>query len=138
MRIEENGLTVDIYIKLRKTVGFIEYRPEDVKVALKNTIYSLVAYDEMNNPIGMCRVIGDGRITFFIKDVVVIPERQKEGIGTCILKKLMEHINKIGAHNAQIGVMSTPNFEFIYEREGFIKRPNDKYGSGLVQYLKRR
>ena len=56
--LEKNGLTVPIFISLRKKVGFVYYQAEDVAQALKNTHYSVVA-KENEKAVGMARVVGD-------------------------------------------------------------------------------
>ena len=86
IRTEPNGLTPEIYASVRKSVGMKEYNREDVETALQNTLFSVVIR-EKEQPIGIGRVIGDGRIAFFIKDVAIIPERQGQGIGIMIMEK---------------------------------------------------
>lgn len=133
--LEKNGLTVPIFISLRDKVGFVYYRSEDVAEALKKTCYSVVAKDD-ENAVGMARVVGDNRIAFFIKDVVVDPAYQGRGIGDLIMEDIMRHIKNVCADDAYVGLMSTPGRESFYEKYGFIVRPNEKFGSGMVQYIK--
>ena len=80
LRIEENGLNVEIYTELRALVGMPPYQPEDVKAALEGTLFSVVIWDD-DDPVGIARVVGDRRVVFFIKDVVVHPDYQGKGIG---------------------------------------------------------
>ena len=133
MHVLENGVTVDIFIKLRKLGPFKEYNEEDVRLALQHTLYSVVVYDD-EKAVGMARVVGDGRICFFIKDVVVVPEYHKQGIGTLIMKNLFSYFKANACLNAYIGLMSTPNVESFYEKFGFIRRPNKEQGAGMILY----
>ena len=133
MHVLENGVTVDIFINLRKYGPFKEYNEEDVRIALQHTLYSLVVFDE-TKPVGMVRIVGDGRICFFIKDLVVLPEYQDKGIGTLIMKNLFSYFKANACLNAYIGLMSTPNVESFYEKFGFIRRPNKDYGAGMILY----
>lgn len=135
MKIIDNGLTPEIFIKLRELIGFQNYQKEDVIKALNNCLYTVVIFDN-DEAIGMGRVIGDGRISFFIKDVVVRKDYQGKGIGTIIMKAIFRYLNKAACNNAYVGLMSTPNVEGFYERFGFIRRPNSKYGAGMVLYYK--
>ena len=80
---KENALTASIYIDLRRKVNFKEYRKEDVETAIANSLYSVVVFDD-KRPIGIARIVGDGRIAFFIKDVVVDPAYQKNRIGNIL------------------------------------------------------
>lgn len=134
--VEKNGLTPEIYEKVRFSVGMEYYQPKDVEIALKNTLFSVVI-KENNIPIGIGRVIGDGRVAFFIKDVAIVPSKQKNGIGTLIMENLMAYIKEVGAPNAYVGLMSLSGKEKFYSKFGFHVRPYKNEGSGMTQYLNR-
>jgi N-acetylglutamate synthase-like GNAT family acetyltransferase len=137
MRIAENALTANIYSTLRKTGPFIPYEEEDIEISLKNSLHSVVVFDESNKAVGIARVIGDNKITFIIKDVVVLPIYQNQGIGELLIKNLFSYINKHACENAYIGLMSTVHKEGFYEKYGFIRRPNENYGAGMVMFYKK-
>jgi ribosomal protein S18 acetylase RimI-like enzyme len=130
----DNGLTPDIYFELRQKVTFQEYSFPDVEIALKNTLYSIVIFED-DRPIGIGRVVGDDRIVFFIKDVVVDPEFQKRSIGKLVMQSLLEYIGKKACSNAYVGLMATPNTEKFYRKFGFIQRPTDTLGHGMVKFV---
>lgn len=132
-KVIENALTPSIYENLREKVNFHKYNEEDVSIALKQTLYSIVVYDN-DHPIGIGRIVGDDRIVFFIKDVVVDPDYQKNNIGRLIMESLLDYIKKKGCPSAYIGLMSTPNTEFFYEKFEFVKRPTESFGHGMVRY----
>jgi len=132
--LEKNGLTIPVFISLRDKVGFMHYEAEDVAQALSHTLYSVIAKIGVE-PVGMARVIGDKRIAFFIKDVVVDPVYQGQGIGDMLMSDVMDYIKSVCAPNAYVGLMSTPSREHFYEKYGFIIRPNKDFGSGMVQYI---
>jgi len=69
-RIEKNALTPEVYEHLREKVSLQHYEREDVEEALAHTLFSVVV-KEGEIPVGIGRIVGDGRIVFFIKDVVV-------------------------------------------------------------------
>ncbi|MDY0210071.1 MAG: GNAT family N-acetyltransferase [Acholeplasma sp.] len=135
--IIENGLTVEIYDKIRQTAGFLNYEKEDITYALSHSLYSVVVYDSAR-PVGIARIVGDNRIAFFIKDVVAIPEYQHKGIGKILMAYLFKYIDKHAAHNAYVGLMSTPGKEAFYKKFGFIERPTEGYGSGMVLFYDRK
>lgn len=93
LRKEPNVLTPQIYAELRRKVDFQEYSLEDVAQALEKTLFSVVIFDD-DKPIGIGRIVGDDRIVFFIKDVVVDPEYQKQSIGYTIMHSLMTYIQE--------------------------------------------
>lgn len=134
LRKEQNTLTPQIYSKLREKVDFQEYALEDIAQALEKTLFSVVIFDEYK-PIGIGRVVGDDRIVFFIKDVVVDPEYQKQSVGYEIMHSLMNYIQDKACENAYVGLMATPNTEKFYEKFGFIERPNQDFGHGMVRFI---
>lgn len=134
LRAEVNALTPQIYAELRQKVGFQAYALEDVAEALDKTLFSIVIFDD-DRPIGIGRIVGDDRIVFFIKDIVVDPEYQKQHIGYSIMQSLMQYIEKKACENAYVGLMATPNTERFYEKFGFIQRPNHDHGHGMVKFI---
>ena len=137
MKIEivDNALTPEIYIDVRKQVNFKYYEYEDVEIALKNSLYTVVVFDD-GKPIGIARIVGDGRIVFFIKDVVVIPDYQNQKIGSMLMTKLEQYISETACDDAYIGLMSTPGQTDFYKKFGFIERPSKEFGPGMVKYYK--
>lgn len=129
----DHALTADIYIGLRRKVDFKEYKKKDVEIALANSLYSIVVFDE-ERPIGIARIVGDGRIAFFIKDVVVDPAYQKNRIGNLLMEKLHEYLAATACEGAYIGLMSTPNCVPFYKKHGFLERPCDGMGPGMVKF----
>lgn len=132
---QDNALNADIYIALRKKVNFKEYKKADVEVALNNSLYTVVVYDK-ERAIGIARIVGDDRVAFFIKDVVVDPEYQKMKIGNILMQKLDAYIAEKAADGAYIGLMSTPDCLPFYKKHGFIERPCDGMGPGMVKFYK--
>ena len=73
--IQQDALTAELYVSVRDAVGFYHYDREDARMALDGGLYSVVAYVD-GQVAGIGRVVGDGRIAFFIKDLVVLPQYQ--------------------------------------------------------------
>lgn len=132
--IEKNGLTPEIYENLREKVSLQHYEKPDVAEALKRTLFSVVV-KEGSVPVGIGRIVGDGRIVFFIKDVVVDPSRQNRGIGRIIMETLMQYVRQNGCRNAYVGLMALTGKEGFYEKFGFRIRPFDGQGSGMTQLI---
>ncbi len=130
----KNGLTPEIYEMLRKKVALQHYDQEDVVQALKHTLFSIVIKEDCV-PVGIGRVIGDGRIAFFIKDVVVEPSKQHCGIGRMVMEELMCYIKENGCPNAYVGLMALTGKEGFYEKFGFHIRPYKEQGSGMTQLV---
>ncbi|WP_028594847.1 GNAT family N-acetyltransferase [Paenibacillus assamensis] len=136
LHISSNTLTPQIYSDLRQKCSnlFQPYETADIEIALQNTLYSVVVFDEQQ-PVGIGRVVGDDRIVFFIKDVVVDPAYQKRSIGTMLMRSILDYIYKQACPSAYIGLMSTPDKESFYEKFGFIRRPNELQGCGMVKFV---
>ena len=101
--------------------------------ALPQTLYGVGAL--MNGTlIGMARVVGDGGLVYYIQDVIVHPNYQRQGIGTLMMDRIMAYIGARAAHNTIVGLMSAYGKESFYEKYGFIKRPTDRLGCGMTMF----
>lgn len=106
-----------------------------IEEALKNTLYSLCVYDD-SKLIGYGRIIGDKTIFLYIQDIMVIPEYQNKHIGTEIMNNLLKQINEYKKINPSIRTYlgASKGKESFYEKFGFISRPNENLGSGMILY----
>lgn len=135
IEIKKNQLTAEIYSYLHEKVNFQEYKKEDITYALNNDLFDIVIF-KGGNPIGCARLLGDNRLVFLIKDVIVIPEFQRQGFGTTLIEQLLLYIDENACQYAHIFLMSTKGYESFYEKFGFMRRPNELLGSGMVMYGK--
>ena len=131
----EKTPTPDDFNMLTESVGWGKRENNIVKEALRNTLYSLCVYDE-NRLIGYGRIIGDKTIFLYIQDIMVIPKYQGKQIGTCIMYKLLEQVDRYKKVNPDIRTYlgASKGKEGFYEKFGFISRPNDKLGAGIILY----
>lgn len=131
----EKTPTPDDFNMLTESVGWGKRENNIVKEALKNTLYSLCVYDE-NRLIGYGRIIGDKTIFLYIQDIMVIPKYQGKQIGTGIMYKLLEQVDRYKKVNPNIRTYlgASKGKEGFYEKFGFISRPNDKLGAGMILY----
>ena len=120
---------------LTNSVGWGTRKNSIVEEALKNTLYSLCVYND-NKLIGYGRIIGDKTIFLYIQDVMVIPEYQNKHIGTGIMENLLSQINEYKKINPDIRTYlgASKGKEPFYEKFGFISRPNEDLGSGMILY----
>ncbi len=67
---------------------------------------------------------------------MVIPAYQGKKIGTGIMNKLIEKINEYKKVNPEIRTYlgASKGKESFYERFGFISRPNEDLGAGMILY----
>ena len=120
---------------LTNSVGWGIRKNNIVDEALKNTLYSLCVYDD-DKLIGYGRIIGDKTIFLYIQDIMVVPEYQSKHIGTGIMKNLLKKINGYKKINPNIRTYlgASKGKESFYEKFGFISRPNENLGSGMILY----
>ena len=93
MEVRINALTPEIFLELYTSVGWEAPVIQQVQQALKNTIATFTAY-ENNHPVGMVRLIGDGGMSFYIKDFAVIPSFQSQGAGTILIESIEKYIRE--------------------------------------------
>ena len=135
MEYKENSLTYDQYYRLRESVGWNNFCQEQAITALKNSVYDITVSDN-NHVIGMGRLIGDG-IYYTVVDVVVDPAFQGKKVGTEIINKLLEFVEKnipIGGR-ASVQLIAAEGKEAFYEKQGFKKIPHDNCGSGMRKVI---
>ena len=63
--------------------------PDKLKKSYDNSLYTVGAYigDQL---VGMVRVLGDGVTIVFFQDVLVHSDYQRQGIGTLLMKHVLE------------------------------------------------
>ena len=140
MKIENSNIkyiqrtpTAEEFNNLTEAVGWGRRENEIVEEALKNTIYSLCVYDE-DKLIGYGRIIGDKTIFLYIHDIMVIPEYQGMRIGSGIMNQLLEKIEEYKKVNPNIRTYlgASKGREGFYEKFGFVARPNEELGAGMI------
>lgn len=121
------------WLKLREIAGLKGHkRPLDIaQKGLDNSIYGVSVYDG-TKLIGMARIVGDGYTCFYLQDVIVDPNYQGYGIGRQIMDRILKYLDNV-EENAIIGLMSAKGKEGFYERFGFVQRPTDELGSGMIK-----
>lgn len=133
-----NTIDVQEYLEIRAKVGWITLLEEQAQKALSHSICTIGAY-ENDRLIGMGRIVGDGAVICYIQDLIVVPEYQSKGVGSMVLEHLVEYVTSIQEENSQIMLclMCAKGREKFYEKHGFIARPTDTLGPGMIQYLRR-
>ena len=133
----ENEISLEEYLTLREKVGWKKLTDKQATQALANCLYKVKAVDEDGQVVGMGRVVGDGAVVCYIQDLIVIPKVQKLGIGSMIIQKLKAYVEAVREEGSTIMLclMCAKGREPFYEKHGFIQRPTDTLGPGMIQYL---
>ena len=137
MEIRINTLTPELFLDLYRSVGWEPPCIEQVKAALKNTLATFTCYDG-DRPVGMARMIGDGGMSFYIKDFAVIPSSQGKGAGKCLLTALERYVKECKPLEwaVSLELISSKEAVDFYERIGFEKRPCDWDGQGMFKMIR--
>ena len=137
MEIRINTLTPELFLDLYKSVGWEPPCIEQVRTALKNTLATFTCYDG-NCPVGMVRLIGDGGMSFYIKDFAVIPSHQGNGAGKCLMAALECYVKRSKNMNwaVSLELISSKESVDFYKKFGFEERPCDWDGPGMFKMVR--
>ena len=127
MYLKDNELDVKTYLELRTAVSWRSLTKEQAAAAIKGSLLTVVAYDG-DKPIGMGRIVGDGAVICYI---------QKKGVGRMIIDRLVKFAKDIKFQDTEImlDLMCAVGRENFYKKFGFIARPTDKLGPGMIKYI---
>ena len=137
LKLQENMLDIDTYMKLRAAVGWKVLKEEQAILALKNSIFTVTASID-GKVVGMGRMVGDGAVICYIQDLVVHPSYQRLGVGEALMNRLLDHANELRMEGTELMLclMCAKGREGFYEKYGFIGRPTGNLGPGMTMYLK--
>ena len=104
--------------KLYHSVGWTNYleRINILEEAYANSLCVLGAYDS-DRLVGIIRAVGDGRTIVFVQDIIVLPEYQRKGIGTKLLKAVMDKYHDV--YQMELLTDNTVKTKAFYRSVGF-------------------
>ena len=106
--------------KLYDSVGWSAYTDDLVALenGFNNSLKVLAAYknDEL---VGIIRAVGDGYTVVFIQDILVLPEYQRQGIGSALLKAIVDCYPNV--RQIQLTTDCTEKTIAFYKSAGFIE-----------------
>ena len=121
---------LETYLGLKRAVGWPVPEPDAAAAALANTRCGFL-FQRDDQTLGMATVHGDGVLYFYIQDVIIHPDIQRQGYGTRLMDAVISHINAHARDKAYVALFSAKGLEPFYARYGFIARPIDKFGAGM-------
>lgn len=132
-------ISIEDYLYLRESVNFNRISARQAESGLKGSAFITAAVNEHGRPVGLARVVSDGGYVAYIADVIVHPNYQKQGIGNLLMRNIMCYLDSCLEDGEEIFVslMAAKGKEEFYEKFDFFKRPNEKYGHGMMQWLKK-
>ena len=137
MEIKINTLTPELFLDLYQSVGWEPPYMEQVKTALENTMATFTCYDD-STPVGMVRLIGDGGMSFYIKDFAVVPSYQGKGVGKNLMEALEQYVKECKPLDwaVSLELISTKEAVDFYKKYGFEERPCDWDGPGMFKMVR--
>ncbi len=107
----------EIY-SLYNAVGWTAYtdKLDELENGFKNSLLVMAAYEE-ETLIGIIRVVGDGYTIVFIQDILVLPEYQDQGVGSKLLKAVIDYYPDV--YQIQLTTDATDKTIKFYESTGF-------------------
>ena len=81
----------DEILRLYSAVGWKAYTEdrEALRQGYAHSLLILAAY-ERGELLGIIRAVGDGYTIVFIQDILVFPEKQRQGVGSALLRAMLE------------------------------------------------
>ena len=137
MEIKMNTLTPELFLDLYRSVGWEPPCIEQVRTALNNTLATFTCYVG-NCPVGMARLIGDGGMSFYIKDFAVVPAYQGKGVGACLMAALECYVKerKMLDWAVSLELISSKDAVNFYKKYGFEERPCTWDGPGMFKMVR--
>ena len=128
----ENHFSADDYIVFESKMGDPLTTKAQAERSLANQLFSIAAVKD-DEIIGIARLIGDAAIFWYINDVWVLPAYQRQGIGSNMVKRLIQYVRKTSIPDTSVSLclMSAKGKESFYEKLGFLRRPHDWEGAGM-------
>lgn len=105
-------------INLYKSVGWSNYyeKPEMLKNGFINSLCTVGAYDA-DKLVGIIRVVGDGHSIIYIQDILILPEYQRQMIGTSLLKYILDKYKNV--YQKMLATDNTQKTLTFYKSLGF-------------------
>lgn len=134
--ILDNKLLADDFIRLFASAGWGECPKDIVETSLQNS-YATFSITKGDEVIAMARLLGDGAMAFFLKDLIVAPEYQGSGIGSALLAHVEEYIRGQlrPGWKGYLQLMSAKGKEGFYQKQGYIAHPYEHGGAGLSKWI---
>ncbi len=105
-------------LRLYQAAGWKAYTedPEALRRGFEGSLLVLAAYDR-EELLGIIRAVGDGSTIVFIQDVLVCPERRRQGIGTALIKAVLERYPDV--RQIELTTDNEPETKAFYRSLGF-------------------
>ncbi len=132
----KNIISPEGFCELRESVGFQKITINQAEIVLSNTSFIVNAVFN-GKSVGIVRVLTDMLTDAYITDVIISPDFQGRGLGRKLMENVLAYLKKHSVSDVKLAcsLYANPDKEPFYEKFGFQKLPNDKYGYGMLLEL---
>ena len=118
--VKYNELTAEEFCELWSSVWGDPPSLAQTELAMAHTLFRVSVFDG-DRIIAMGRMIGDMGLDYYIKDVVVRPEYQGQGIGRLLIDELLRYVRDHGVKGTGVFVelCAMPDKMPFYQKLGF-------------------
>lgn len=136
MTVQINELSPELYLCLYRSVGWDAPGLDQIEKALEGSLATFCACD-VDMPVGMARLMGDGGMSLYIKDFAVLPDYQGQGVGRALMNAMESWIEKQlkPGWAVSLELISSKGRESFYAKLGFEQRTNDWDGAGMMKMV---
>ena len=110
----------DEILRLYSGAGWTAYTSNmsALRQGFEHSLSVLGAY-EKNELLGIIRTVGDGSTIVFIQDLLVFPEKRRQGVGTALVREVLKRYADV----RQIVLVTdrTPQTEAFYQSLGLLE-----------------
>ena len=101
--------------RLYNAVGWTAYTNNmpALRDGFKNSMLVLAAYDG-EELLGIIRTVGDGATIVFVQDILAFPDKQRQGIGTALLKEILNRYPNV--RQIELATDNTAKNKMDYEQ----------------------
>lgn len=133
IRVVKEKPSLEDYNELFENIYDEKIDENILKEAFNNTLEFVSVYKD-NELIGFSRIIGDKTMFLYLHDIMVKKEFQENGIGGKIVEYTLDIIREYKKINPDLRVYlgASKNKESFYEKYGFLRRPNELVGAGMI------
>ena len=116
-----------------EAVGWVNYTkdPERLAEAYRRSLCTLAAYHR-GELAGIVRAVGDGHSILYIQDLLVLPQFQRRGVGTALIRAVLEKYPRV--YQTVLMTDDSPATAAFYGSLGF----KSVQSMGCAAYLKMR
>lgn len=106
-------------LELYSSVGWSAYtdHPDVLRKGFEKSLLTLAAY-EGDALLGLIRLVGDGETVIFIQDLLVYPEHQRRGVGTALVKAVLNRFSHV--RQIELATDDTEKTKAFYRSCGFL------------------